>query len=267
VASVHRYGLGEGVSQHRLDQRLGEVRQLLVPAADRRAGDVEAVAGIDAFQSVERQRVLPALDDGDGEHPGAGQAALNRALWRLRDLHRRLVDSLLALVLADKLRPHDPHHDQRRGPALEHLADLLADPLVRVQPLALDLGRHYLDLDPRQVLGQRPTGRAPPLMLSHRRALWRRFGQRCCAGRRRRIPGRRWATEEHVEHVEGELRCLALEALRLLAYDDTALEERAPLESLEIELSVMLALGVHLFKVRRRDMAFGCWRSVEHAPS
>jgi hypothetical protein len=74
-------------------------------------------------------------------------------------------------------------------------------------------------------------------------------------------------TEEHVEHVEGELRRLALEALRLLAGDDTALEQRAALERLEIELSVMLALGVHLFKVRRRDMAFGCWRSVEHAPS
>jgi hypothetical protein len=45
----------EGVGTHRVDQRLGEPGQRNVPAADRGAGQLDAFAGIDALETVERQ--------------------------------------------------------------------------------------------------------------------------------------------------------------------------------------------------------------------
>jgi hypothetical protein len=159
-------GLGEGVAQHRLDERLGEVGELLVPAAHRRAREHQAVAGVDLRETIQREVVLPAAHDRVGEHPGTGEAAVDRELGRLRD-QRRLVARFvgerhalpgrLALVLRrralDELRPHDPDRDHRGGPALEHLADFLADPRERVEAFSLDLDRQHLDLHPREMLG------------------------------------------------------------------------------------------------------------------
>ena len=84
-------GLGECVAQHRLDQALGEVGELLVPAADRRARELEAVTRVDLLLPIQRQVVLPAIDDGLGEQAGPGEAALDRPLGRIGDQHRRFV--------------------------------------------------------------------------------------------------------------------------------------------------------------------------------
>lgn len=65
---------------HRVDDGFNEVGELLVPAAERRPGEVEAVAGVDALEAMERQRVLPAVDDSHGEHAGPGEAAVDRTL-------------------------------------------------------------------------------------------------------------------------------------------------------------------------------------------
>ncbi|MCY0992216.1 transposase [Nannocystis sp. ILAH1] len=81
-------GLREGIGEHRLDERLDEVGELLVPAADRRARELEAVAGVERLEAVRGQVVLPAMDDRVGEEAGAGEAALDRQLQALRDLHR-----------------------------------------------------------------------------------------------------------------------------------------------------------------------------------
>jgi hypothetical protein len=50
-------GLAEGVRAHRLDDRPRERGELRVPAADRRARELDAVARVDPFEPMERQRL------------------------------------------------------------------------------------------------------------------------------------------------------------------------------------------------------------------
>jgi hypothetical protein len=57
---------------------------------DRRARETETVASVDLLLPVQWQVVLPAVDDGPGEHTRTG-AALDRSLWRLGDQDRRFV--------------------------------------------------------------------------------------------------------------------------------------------------------------------------------
>lgn len=89
-------------------------------AADRRACELEAAAGVDAQLTIQREVVLPAIDDRLGEQPGTRDAALDRPLGRLRDDHRRRVLLILLVLRAaepgpDELRSHEPDHDERRG--------------------------------------------------------------------------------------------------------------------------------------------------------
>jgi hypothetical protein len=51
----------------------------------------------------------------------------------------------------------DAHDHQRRRTALDRLADVFADALERIAPFALDLVGENLDIDARQVIGQRLT--------------------------------------------------------------------------------------------------------------
>jgi len=215
--------LREGVAQHRLDQTLGKVGQLLVPAADRRAREFEAVAGVDLLLPVERQVVLPAVDDGPGEQTGPSQAALDRPLRRLGGQDRRFVRICRRMrrgdTLSDKFRPHDPDEDERCGTMLDDLTNLLADPLEGVEAFALDLRRQHFDLDPRQHRRDRPTSRGPPPGRLGRRGrlLEQRFGRRLRSlGRFRR--------QQQAEHAEGELRTVGCEALGLISGEDAALE-------------------------------------------
>jgi hypothetical protein len=69
---------GQGFGPHGVDQRLHQVGQLLVPGAQGRLGHRQALAGVDAFEPVERLVVLPSPDDGVGQHAGAGDAPAAR---------------------------------------------------------------------------------------------------------------------------------------------------------------------------------------------
>jgi hypothetical protein len=73
-------GLLEGVNAHRSHQRLHDLGECAVPAAHRRARQLETVACVHVLEPMKRQMILPALDDGVGEHPGSGQSARNRQL-------------------------------------------------------------------------------------------------------------------------------------------------------------------------------------------
>jgi hypothetical protein len=142
--------LRERVPAHRVDDRLGKIRQLSVPAADRRARELDAVAREDALDAVQRLVVLPAPHDRVGEQSRARKPALDRQLRHVGDQHlRRPVPQP---VLARKLRPPRHHHDAGRRAALERLRHLLADPVELLETLLLHVERDQLDLDPREVL-------------------------------------------------------------------------------------------------------------------
>src|SRR5262245_53509241 len=57
----------ECVGTHGRDEWLREYGELGVPAAQRRACELDALALIDALETMKRQMVLPALYDGVGE--------------------------------------------------------------------------------------------------------------------------------------------------------------------------------------------------------
>src|SRR5690606_19504874 len=108
---------------------------------------------------VSRAAYTTALDvlDADRirEQTRSRHAAIDRQVDRRRDEHRGLGVALA--VLADEFRTNDSHDHERRRPPLDHLADVLADPLECIEPLALDLVGQDLDLDAREVFGQLAT--------------------------------------------------------------------------------------------------------------
>jgi len=105
--------LREAVETHRLDERLGELRERAVPAAHRRARELEPVACVDAFESMERQVILPPLDDRVGEHSGAREPLGNRQLRRLADQNRRL--GIVLSVFGNELRARRERQPLRPG--------------------------------------------------------------------------------------------------------------------------------------------------------
>src|SRR4051812_4281026 len=97
--------------------------------------------------------VLPATDNRVGEKGRTREAALDRQLGRRRDDDLGLGVALA--IFARELRLVHAHDDKRRRPALDRLGYLLADLLEGVAPVALDLLGHDLNVDTRQILGQR----------------------------------------------------------------------------------------------------------------
>jgi hypothetical protein len=71
--------------------------------------------------------VLPALDDGIGEHAGTSETARDRQLERLGDEDLGLGVALS--ILEYELGTNDACDDERRGAALDRFADILADAL------------------------------------------------------------------------------------------------------------------------------------------
>jgi hypothetical protein len=95
----------------------------------------------------------------------------------------------------------------------------------------------YLDLDARQVLGQRLTaGRLLALVLADRL-------RRRCFVHHRPLP------EQRRQHGHGQLRVIGAETFGLLA-EQAQLELAALLEHPQIKLTVMLSLGRESFDVR-----------------
>jgi len=86
---------------------------------------------------MQRQMILPALDDGIGQQAGARAAARDGQLGTLGAQHLGAQRPLARL--ADKLLLDHLHHDQRGRAALDDFALLDADHRERIEAFALDL--------------------------------------------------------------------------------------------------------------------------------
>ncbi len=218
----------EGILPHRVDERTRQRGELLVPATDGGARELEAFARIDALEPVQRQVVLPAAHDRVGQQARARKTARDRQLERLRrrDPRRRARGALLA----DELRPLDVDRDERGRAALDDLAHLLADPDEGVEAEALHLVGDELDLDARQVLGKGLAARG--------------LAPRVGGDRLPRLALGRFLdaiAEQRGEELERELRLVGREPLGLLP-EEPALELLVDLEQLEVERVVAFAL-------------------------
>jgi hypothetical protein len=119
--------LFERVDVHCRDQGFDQIGQLDVPSAHRRTIEIEAFTPEDPLHPMQRQVILPALDDGIGEKAGASDTAWNRKLRGLG--HQHCGAECLTLALADELGfDHLDHNGRGRAP-LDHFAALTADAL------------------------------------------------------------------------------------------------------------------------------------------
>ncbi|WP_143141501.1 hypothetical protein [Nannocystis exedens] len=92
---------------------------------------------------MQREVVLQPAHDCVGEQAAAGEPALDRSLGRLEGVRSPRGQTSAARCASQTATRQ----------ALEHLADLLADPHKRVEFIELDVDRQDLDLDARQALG------------------------------------------------------------------------------------------------------------------
>jgi len=206
-----------------------------VPAAEGRAGQLDALPAVDPLEPVQRQVIRPAAHDRVGQQPRAGKAALDRELGHFGDLDRGPGQAFA--VLADEFGPHDPQVHQRGLSSLERVADLFADALEGVEALAVDLVGDDLDHDLRQMLRQRLAAGG-----LRARRLGGLRGWRCRGPLFRGV----FPLEQCPQDREGELGVVAGEPLGLLPRQESPLEALAQLEQLQVELAIALALGGEL---------------------
>ncbi len=236
-----------GVTPHGRDQRLDELGELLVPAAQRRAGQVHAFALVDLLESMQRQVILESLHRRVGKQPRTREPTLDGQVDRIG--HVKFRRGIALPIFAQKLGPVDVQGHQRGPPTLEDHADLAGQLLEGVETLALDLFGDQVDVDPRQVLGQRPA----PLRLAPRvpaDLLGRGFA-RGVGGRRARlvrVRSRRALCarlEQRAQQLKRQLGVRGRQTLGLLP-EQTPLEPLAALEHVQVEPSIVLALGRRL---------------------
>jgi hypothetical protein len=103
----------------RLDQRRHQGRGAAHPVGERRAGDLDPLAGVDVGLAVERQVIAVLGAEEVGDEAGTGLAALDRQARRRR-LHRGIAG------FAGVAGPDMADHPERGGHVLQHLADVLA---------------------------------------------------------------------------------------------------------------------------------------------
>ena len=117
---------------------------------------------------------------------------------------------------------------------LEDFAHLFTDALEGIEPEALDLGRQHLDLDAREVLGNRlAAGGLAPLVRTDLFDLdLGRLGL---------------LAEQHLEDGKRELAVVVREALGLLS-EEAALELLILLAQQKVELAILVALGLDAFE-------------------
>ncbi len=122
----------------------------LHPAGERRAVELDALAGQDLHLPVQRQIPGELRDHHVGHEGRRRHAALNEARQHLR-LHHAVGAAAAAVLGTDC-----PQHAQNRRDHVQHLADVLAD-LVKPTLAARARGRLRLQhlLTARQMLGQR----------------------------------------------------------------------------------------------------------------
>ena len=200
-------GLLERVDPHRGDERFCELRERAVPSAHRGLRELETVAGVHVLKTIERHVILPALDDGLGQHSRAGESPWNGKIGRRRDEDIGL--GIALAIFAHELRAHDARNDEGSGSTLDDLGDVLADPIERIETELLDLGRQHLDLDAWKMLGWRyPPRRLAPRVPLHI-LLCVGFGQ--SVGELRLLS----FVEHQREDIERELRAIVGATLRL----------------------------------------------------
>jgi hypothetical protein len=194
-------GRGEDALEQALVQGLQPPAGAADPVRQRRAVELDAVAGEDLRLAVQGPVVRVLVDQHLGDQRLAGHAAVDRALGGGRLDHRPLACPTAVTGAADDL---DPVLD---GDDVEHLGDVLADhvqrPAAARAGLVLDVDH---DLDARQMPGQgtavAPRLLAPSAPLRHRR-------RRLFAGLGR---GHRL-----LDVLEPELQLVGIEALRAAA--------------------------------------------------
>jgi hypothetical protein len=193
VVGVQLFGRHD-VLADRLDERLHQPDGLADPKGERRAVELDTLAGIDAGLAVERQVVAILADQHVREKPRTRPAALDR-----QRRHRRLRHRLAAP--ARKGRAHVADHLEAPGHVVEYLGHVLAHLAQRAAARRAGAGGLVPHLAPRQVLRQR--------LASGLRGFCRRR-RRVHGLRRRRLVRLGFELFQH----QLELRDLAIELLR-----------------------------------------------------
>src|SRR5690606_19634806 len=132
--------------------RFDELDKMQMPPAHRLTRQLDPIPSVNAFESMKRQVILPAAHDRVGQHSRASKASLDRKLGSLTNPD---IGSFPVSVLAHELRLDDARNDKRRRSSFDHLGDLFADLVERIEAFALDLVGDDLDIDSRKVLRDR----------------------------------------------------------------------------------------------------------------
>ena len=131
----------------------------------------------DVFQSVKRQVVAQLARDDIGQQSRPRQPLVDR----LRGLRRGRDLRVVAVVFAPPAAvfvADVPQHLERRRQVFELLAHLLADPLAQLaagRARLLGVSKIVLDVDPRQMVRQRPAAVLVPLRHAARDQFFARF--------------------------------------------------------------------------------------------
>ena len=168
------HGIGQGLQQR---------RRLADPAGERRAVEIDPLAGEDPGLAVERQVITVLRDQHMRQKAGTGAAALDRPRRQ-----RRLVEALAAA--AGQARAYDAHHHETAGDVLQLLRDILAQPLETTAAGGTPLARRQHRLFARQMARQGAALRLPL-----------RAGRRL--GQRLRRSGDLFVFQPELELVEG----------------------------------------------------------------
>ena len=99
---------GQHIAPDGIGQRLQQRRRLADPAGERRAVEIDAIAGEDPGLAIQRQVIAVLRDQHMRERAGAGSATLDRP-WRQRRLVERLASA------AGQARAHDALHHEAAG--------------------------------------------------------------------------------------------------------------------------------------------------------
>jgi hypothetical protein len=126
-----------GILKHSVDERLGQLSELLMPGAHRGLRQSQTFASVDILEPRQRLVILPAPHDRVSEHARAGNTTID---WQLDRRRRQHLGGRIALAsLAHELLVDELDDDVGRRAPLQHLALLLADQFECVQAFPLDL--------------------------------------------------------------------------------------------------------------------------------
>lgn len=107
----------ESIEAHGVDERLEQRSQLRMPAADCGAVELYAVTRVDLFEAIERQVIVPTLDQRVSQHAWPSKTALDRKSRCARLQNGRCVTA----IFQHELGLDDPNHDHGCGATLQDL--------------------------------------------------------------------------------------------------------------------------------------------------